>query len=344
MLELLFPAKNSTVSLQTSAQKTFIGEEKRRAEMDGELTFRWYDLEKEGTDRTIPLPVTFSWKDNAENEEVNDAYYYLLVSENADMSKAWVFITKDFSYDVYNLKVNTTYFWCVQKNGKRSEIYSFNTLLTLPRCLKIDGISNVRDIGGYSVDKGKIRQGLVYRGGEFELHMQLSPDGANELCRLGIRTELDMRGEAEGKVDFTTAETLGLKRIFVPSVPYQSVFEKDYQKCVIDFYKVFTKKNNYPIYFHCWGGADRTGTFAFILGAFLGMSLSDLIYEYEFTSLSFWGIRSRNYCNFREFLKQFMSLPGDTLHEKGETFLRKYARLTDKQIENIYKLLVQKDL
>lgn len=344
MLELIFPSKNSTVSLQTPEQKKFVAEEKRRAEMDGELTFRWYDLEKEGIDCTTPLPVSFLWKYTAENEKADESYYYLLISENKYMSNSWVFITKDCSYNVYNLKVNTTYFWCIQKNGKRSEVCSFNTLLTLPRCLKINGISNVRDIGGYSVEKGKIRQGLVYRGGEFELHMQLSPDGANELCRLGIKTELDMRGEAEGKVDFTTVQAIGLNRIFVPSVPYQAVFEKDYRDCVVNFFKTFTKKSNYPIYFHCWGGADRTGTFAFILGAFLGMSLNDLIYEYEFTSLSFWGIRSRNYFNFKEFLNQFMSLEGSTLHEKGEVFLKKYAHLTDKQIKDIYNFLVEKIL
>lgn len=343
MLNLLYPAKNSTVSLQTTAQKIFIDEENKRAEMDGNLTFRWYDLEKEGTDCTIPLPVTFSWKYTAESEEESEASYYLLVSENYDMSNSWVFITKDSLYDVYNLKVGTTYFWCVQRNGKRSDIYSFRTHLSLPRCLKISNVSNVRDIGGYSVCGGKIRQGLVYRGGEFELHMHLSDEGANELHRLGIQTELDMRGEAEGKVDFTTAQTIGLKRIFVPSVPYQHVFNKDYLECVVNFFKVFAKKSNYPIYFHCWGGADRTGTFAFILGAFLGMSLKDLIYEYEFTSLSVWGIRSRNYSDFQEFFKQFMSLSGDTLQEKGETFLRKYAHLTDKQLENIYNFLVEKE-
>ena len=343
MFELVSPSQNATVSLQTSAQQTFAGEEERRAAMDGSRIFQWYGLEKEGVDCTVPLPVSFSWEHTADSEESDEAYFFLLVCENADMHNAWVFITKDTSYDVYNLKVDTTYFWCVQKNGKRSDVSSFHTCLTLPRCLKIHNISNVRDMGGYAVEGGKIRQGLVYRGGETERHMHLSPDGANAFQRLGLRTELDMRGEVEGQIDFTTAQAIGVNRVFVPIEPYQEFFKKDYLDSVATFFKAFTKKSNYPLYFHCWSGADRTGTFAFILGAFLGMRLSDLIYDYEFSSLSLGGIRTRNFDEFQAFLTQFMRLPGNTMHEKGEAFLRKYARLTDKQIENIYHLLVEKE-
>lgn len=343
MFELVFPSPNATVSLQTAAQQTFVGEEQRRAAMDGSRIFQWYGLESEGVDCTLPLPVSFSWKHTTDSEESDEAYFYLLVCENEDMHDAWVFITKDTSYDVYNLKVDTTYFWCVQKNGKRSNASSFHTRLTLPRCLKIHNISNVRDMGGYAVEGGKIRQGLVYRGGETERHMHLSPDGANTFRRLGLRTELDMRGEVEGQIDFTTAQAIGVNRVFVPIEPYQEIFNKDYLDSVATFFKVFTKKSNYPLYFHCWSGADRTGTFAFILGAFLGMRLSDLIYDYEFSSLSLGGIRTRNFDEFQAFLTQFMRLPGNTMHEKGEAFLRKYACLTDKQIENIYHFLVEKE-
>lgn len=342
MIILLSPQENSIVSLQTSAQKAFIADEERRAALDGELTFKWYDLEKEGSDRTLPLPVTFRWEEMPENCEPVDAYFYLLVSENADMSNAFVYITRDTDYKVFNLKVGTKYYWRVQKHGQVSNILSFNTALTLPRCLKIDFISNVRDIGGYKTDNGIIRQGLAYRGGEFEPHMQLCPDGAAELCRLNIKTELDMRGEVDGIVQLTAGEAIGMKRIYVPSVPYQFVFREEEKPALNKFFKVFCDKSNYPIYFHCWGGADRTGTAAFVLGAFLGMSYEELVYEYEFTSLSFWGTRTRNYCNFIEFVKQFMLLEGETLKEKGKTFLSAHARLTDEEIQTIHDIFIKK--
>ena len=79
-----------------------------------------------------------------------------------------------------------------------------------------------------------------------------------------------------------------------------------------------------------------------ILGALCGMSHEDLIFEYEFTSLSIWGIRSRNYKKFLAFEEKFFALPGETLREKAVYYLKKYASLTDRQIERIYTIMVEK--
>ena len=46
-------------------------------------------------------------------------------------------------------------------------------------------------------------------------------------------------------------------------------------------------------YYHCYGGADRTGTIGFLLGALLGMSYTDLVIDFELTSYS--SNPSRNY-------------------------------------------------
>ena len=36
-------------------------------------------------------------------------------------------------------------------------------------------------------------------------------------------------------------------------------------------------ENRYPVYIHCTGGADRTGTLAFLINALLGVGEDDLI-------------------------------------------------------------------
>jgi protein-tyrosine phosphatase len=316
MLELITPAPNATVNLQTETQRGFIRDEERRAGMGGSFSFHWSELQKQGEDLSSPLPVTFSWMDTEEALVAEKGYFYLLISEDRELRDPWLYSTADTVYDVYNLKAGAVYYWCVQRNGKRSEVSSFQTAWDLPRCVKLDGNSNVRDLGGYPVEGGRIRQGLVYRGGEFELHMHLSPAGVEDLRRLMIRTELDLRGEARDQVDYTTAELLGIRRVYVPSVAYDELFKPEQKTALHSFFKVFTHPAAYPVYFHCWGGADRTGTLAFILGAFLGMSLSDLICEYEFTTLSIWGTRSRNYLGFQRFLLKLNALPGDTLREK----------------------------
>jgi hypothetical protein len=73
------------------------------------------------------------------------------------------------------------------------------------------------------------------------------------------------------------------------------------------------------------------------------MRYEDLIDEYEFTGLSIWGVRSRNYQGFQAFLKGFMDLPGMTLQEKACAFLMQYAGLTREQIAAIEEILVEKD-
>ncbi|MBQ8684472.1 MAG: tyrosine-protein phosphatase [Clostridia bacterium] len=340
MILLKTPQENETICLQTAIQKRFDEEREKRAAEDGSKPFRFDDLERVGNDLTQPLPISFSWEQLGD-DSAPDAYYYLLVAENKAMDTPWVYITKDRRQEVYNLKIGTRYFWCVQKNGQRSEIFSFTTACTLPRCIKIDHVFNVRDMGGYPVTGGRIRQGLVYRGGECEAHMHLTPEGADELKRLGIRTDLDMRGEIIGQVEYTTMEALGMTRVHVPCLPYKEVLEESHNSATAKFFRTFTDEKNYPIYFHCWGGADRTGTFAFILGAFLGMSLDDLVYEFEFTSLTIWGVRSRNMELFTDFMTPFMALEGETLQEKAATYLKTFAGLTDEQLNTIYTLMVE---
>lgn len=339
MIRGICPAKNAVVNLESDYQKRFACDEIKRQKIDGKLIFTCYDPELKGKDMTHPMPVVFSWEEtDSEQKEVGCSF--LLVSEYEDLRDPWVYITKDFSYSVYNLKVGTPYYWCVQKNGKRSETMSFQTAETLPRCLKIDGASNIRDMGGRVTPFGRIRQGLLYRGSEFELHMHLQPSGADELKRLGIRTEIDLRGEARDKVDYTVGELIGMRRAYLPIEAYASFFDKAYRTSLKSIFKLLADPKSYPIYFHCWGGADRTGTLAFVIGALLGVKYEELVFEYEFTSISVFGIRTRNYSEFCDFLEKFMELDGDSLSDKAHVYLKKYAGVTDMQIASIKKILL----
>ena len=54
------------------------------------------------------------------------------------------------------------------------------------------------------------------------------------------------------------------------------------------------------------------------------------------------GHDSRNYMEFKRFLELFMSLSGETLQQKGETFLKQYADLTDSEMATIRNILIEK--
>lgn len=335
-IRLLSPAEGETVSLYTDTQRTFRGEEERRASLDGTLTFKWYALEDTGVERSVPAPVRFVYEDGEEGN-----HYIVLVSEWEDLRDPHAVFTTEKEALLYNLKAGVRYYWCVQKDGVRSPVSSFVTALDLPRCVRIDGVSNVRDFGGYAVEGGRIRQGLLYRGSEFEIHTHPSPEGANELRALGIRTDLDLRGEAKGKVLYPTSALFGMKYVLLPTVPYGAVFAKEHKTNTRRFFMLLAKKSAYPIYFHCWGGADRTGTLAFLLGAFLGMRKEDLIYEYEFTSLSRWGTRTRNHPPFMAFVEAFEAYEGATYPEKATAFLRDGLGIPEETLARIKEIFIE---
>ena len=95
------------------------------------------------------------------------------------------------------------------------------------------------------------------------------------------------------------------------------------------------------IYYHCWGGADRTATAAFLLGALLGMDETQLIADYEFTSLSIWGIRSRNLSVFKALFDLFGSFPGETLREKAEYYFLVRLGMSREAVDLIRQTLVE---
>ena len=339
MIKLISPENGAVLSLETEKQKEFVLFRETPAEREKNEPIRWDALERSGKDETVPAPVAFEFLD----DRGICGCYFLAISEYEDMSCPMTYPLTESKAKIYNLKVDTRYFWQVFKDGRSSEIFWFRTAPTLPRNIRLEGIVNIRDIGGYTVSGGRIRQGMVYRGGELDRHMHLTALGVEELRVLGIKTEIDMRAEAIGEVDRTAAELLGARRVLTPLRPYVEIFDDCHRKEIRRFFKVFLSRKNYPIYFHCWGGADRTGSFAFILGAFLGMSYDDLLLDYEYTTLAIWSPRTRLTPNFVDMLDRFDRLEGERLCDKARSYLKDYAALSDDDLDKIYSILVEKD-
>ena len=324
-IELLTPEKDAAVSLLTEMQRAFLSpeEDAKRAALDGALNFHWYDLKKGENEQSIPAPlrVSFCVTPEAEDEKT-DGYAIVIVSEREDMSNpAAVEMTEGDTCDIYNLHIGRTYYVCVQKEGKRSEVRRFTTLFELPRGIFIEGISNVRDAGGYSCDGGRVRSGMLYRGGEVERHMHITPNGIRAMQSLGIRTDLDLRGEAVGTVDYPTLSPFGICRVLIPLNPYGAMIDPQNAEALQKIFHLLADPKAYPLYHHCWGGADRGGSLAFLIGAVLGVSMEDLLFDYEFTSLSIWNTRSRNYPEFLKLKNAVLEAEGSTISEKAANLL-----------------------
>ena len=205
-----------------------------------------------------------------------------------------------------NLEIARTYHWRVTGLGKptegqkkgpivRSDIASFATEDRAPRWIEIEGnVSNIRDFGGrHTADGRRVRQGLVYRGqglnynsvtGERQGRNRLTVEDVKYLTRtLGIQTDLDLRGKSETADLDESPLGPGVRFILRSSPSYRGIFSDDGKKTMAENVRVFCDEANYPIYFHCIAGADRTGSLAYVLLAVLGVDRHEIETDWEST-------------------------------------------------------------
>lgn len=262
----------------------------------------------------------------------------VIVSENEDLSNPIVRLSEKNEIDFYNLCVGTKYYWCVQKEAFRSEIHTFTVKADSPRLLYIDGLNNVRDIGGRGVPGGKVRQGMIYRGCELEGELMITEKGLADFLKLGIKTKIDLKEYYKSSV----TDLYGIKNVNLEIEPYLQIFNPERREKYRAIMLMLAEESTYPVYFHCIAGADRTGTIIFLTEAILGMSEKDLFDEYELTSISRWGKRTRNHINFvnmRKILKE--EYGGNTINESVENYMLKWLEITPEQIDKIRSLLIE---
>lgn len=249
-----------------------------------------------------PVPLNLSWESAQE-----EGSFEVLLSEDPSFEKAKRLKTESENVEVSNLKLATTYYWKVRQGGMESAVSSFSTIDGGPRNLDVDGVTNVRDIGGWEVGGGKrIRQGLLYRGARlnnsypegwtkdggdlgYSFEKEITEEGEKEFQEdLGIKTEIDLRlSQRNGYPGLPPEEELfsavdGVNYIPIPTGGSANINAcKEQIKQVFDLFAI---EENYPIYFHCNIGTDRTGMIAYLLNAFLGVNEIDLFYDYMFSN------------------------------------------------------------
>ena len=319
---LLQPADNSiTPPLQKYRLPT--QEEGGRAE-DGSAS--WDALEATSEDRSVPAPVVFGWETTP--SATTRLRYELQLSEEPSLRDPLTSSgLSEPQAQMLHLHLATRYFWKVKvsDNGAalaESPIWSFTTHQETPRWIRVPGITNVRDLGGWPLPGGKrVRQGLVYRSSEMNRHVEIADEGVRVLLDdLGICTDLDLRGV--GGEALPALDPARVQWVNVPIRPYESIAGDDDKRAYREVFRVFADPANYPILFHCWGGADRAGTVALLLNALLGVSREDLIRDFELTSLSIWGPRSRSSDMFIALLDALRSFsPGGDINAQAENYL-----------------------
>lgn len=188
------------------------------------------------------------------------------------------------------------------KKAHESSVASFTTDAQPPRWIAIEGrVGNIRDLGGWKTRDGRrVKQGMVFRGqglndnsvnGDEKGRSRLMVEDVDFFVNtLGVKTDLDLRSGREVADMKQSPLGPGVKFIHHPSAAYAGIFKKnpdelctDGMKTMAANFRVFCDEKNYPIYFHCIGGADRTGSLAYVLNGILGVDRHDLETDWEST-------------------------------------------------------------
>lgn len=192
-------------------------------------------------------------------------------------------------------------------NTKRANCFKTKDLPV--RYINAGTVLNVRDLGGWTTKDRtkKVKYGMLYRGGAldgFETYNDSLPSymitrGTSRLNDyavkvfneyLGIKGEIDLRGIPEDQHDdvpFNKDGKLCQYSGAVLTTIWTDLDNLTTKRAIKEYFSFLADESNYPIYFHCNGGADRTGALAFLINGLLGVDYKDLAVDYELTSYSF---------------------------------------------------------
>ena len=244
----------------------------------------------DGTDK--PLPVKLVW-------DGDGASVLVSTSDKLDVDVK-SFEVSGSSLEIYNMIPGVPYYYKVLSS--EGTVLKLGCVTPVGPLRMIHGVtSNMRDLGGWAADGGRIAYGKLYRGARLDDIQKDSSAVDIFLNTLGVDVELDLRGLPPGRQGGS-----GEKNPWPSSSPveycniqlwnYMHPSNKQYSNPDIadgttaDQYQFAIRKiigwlgEGKTVYFHCHGGADRTGTLAFLIEALLGVSESDMSKEFELTT------------------------------------------------------------
>nr|DAL61598.1 MAG TPA_asm: tyrosine phosphatase family protein [Caudoviricetes sp.] len=275
------------------------------------------------------FPMVVKWK---LNRDIKNQILYISTNKLIPIADTVAVKSYDIpcgisDFAVYNLIPNATYYYKVCGTDFDNNLIVIKegcfTTIGQVHMLKIDGLKNVRDLGGWLTPNGKIKYGLLFRGCELDdtgVGVELTHEGKKELFdRIRIKTDIDLRTDVGN-----TKSPIGALVDYncYPIQPYDTGLKDTITKGLIKsiFEKIEEKlsKSN-AIYFHCQGGRDRTGTLAFLILGVLGVSESDIAKDYELTEFAYASYKADNPNTSRKFA-QYVSMVSYIKTFNGVTF------------------------
>lgn len=334
VISAIYPV-DTTVDIHTQKQAKYLAK-------SGMSTVFYSNGRKENS---RPQSVEFEWTCSEQNDSTE---YVVAISENPNMSESVTYSTTEQTLSVYNLKIAATYYWTVSAGDASTSVAQFTTSSVAPRNLYVDGVTNVRDLGGRLTENGTVtRQGLIYRCGRLNesstetVNIEITENGIKTMCdELGVRSEIDLRKIDDGEVGGITSSPLGDDvSYFSCPMEWKGNTFMDNKEELLKVFEILSEQNNYPIIFHCNIGTDRTGMIAFLVNALLGVPEDDLYKDYLFSNFGDIG-GSRQLIQLKNsgYYKAVMDAEGTSLSEKTYNCLVEFG-VPSQQLDSIIEIL-----
>ena len=250
-----------------------------------------------------PAGIRLNWNSDTPIENISKVVVKLFESNIEEDDNILDFITDDENIKLYypdvnnrqyllcNMSPHKYYYYKIEEidNTGQTKILKKGKFYThgLVRMLRVDGMVNVRDFGGWPTSFGMpVEYGRIFRGNRPE---GITPTGKNDFVRNEhITADLDLRGNNLGKsplgpndkVEYYCTNNQRYKLALVGQSG-RGALAKDI-KIIAD---VLSRGGN--VFLHCNHGANRAGTLAFLIQGILGLSEADLSREYELSSFAY---------------------------------------------------------
>ena len=306
----------------------------------------------------LNVPIVVKWNADGETYEEGKVKFWSK-KDFSDLREAPITVQDDVaSANLANLYRATKYRVQVFNDDHVSQSFEFDTA-DYPRLITLGNeskrVKNVRDIGGYMTSYGvRTNQGLIYRG--YYIDDKSGGHGVNynddvdkvqkEVLKIGHEVDLQRESEINGRTESCLE---GAKYSNLTLISYENFLTQDSYQNLPAVFKILAKADEEHVYFHCWGGADRTGMLAFFINAICGVSYTDLIEDFEITTESNSSVRCHMHNSqdaaFAKYVNAFVNEwedydPEATINENCYNWLVDVAEVDAEDLERVREIMI----
>ena len=133
----------------------------------------------------------------------------------------------------------------------------------------------------------------------------------------------------------------GVKWVNISSGSYARFKKKPWARDAVKAaFGVLANEENYPLVFHCIGGADRTGCLAMMVQVLCGVDEDEALKDWELTGCYTARLNFTHARTIDHFLSYLAEFPGATPEARMRAFLARCG-VTDGQMDSVRRIMME---